>query len=304
MEKHWVENEAALTGRAELTGFESRIRHQHGSDVYTMVYTAPLIDGAGNHSGWMSSVVDITAQKAAEEQARLHIAKMQRSSRLASMGEMASTLAHELSQPLMALVSYSGAANAYAERGHNELLRETLHEISAQTQRAAEIVSRTRAFVKQHTPGFDDCVVNELVTNMMALLRPEIRQQKARIVTQLMEGLPTIKADKILLEQVVLNLVFNALQAMQDKFPIDKVVRIETGLHGANIYIRVSDNGPGISPEVAANLFEPFFTTKPEGLGLGLNICRTTVEAHRGRLVFENGANGGAVFTVYLAVPT
>ena len=304
MEKHWLENEAALTGRAELTGFESRIRHQNGSDVYTMVYTAPLIDGSGNHSGWMSSVVDITAQKAAEEQARVHIAKMQRSSRLASMGEMASTLAHELSQPLMALVSYSGAADAYAERGHIELLRETLHEISSQTQRAAEIVSRTRGFVKQHTPGFADCVVNELVTNMLALLRPEIRQQKGRIVTQLTEGLPTIKADKILLEQVVLNLVFNALQAMQDKFPADKVVRIGTGLHEGMIYIRVSDNGPGISPEVAANLFEPFFTTKPEGLGLGLNICRTTVEAHRGRLVFENGANGGAVFTVYLAVPT
>lgn len=301
MEKHWLENEAALTGRAELTGFESRIQHRNGNDVYTMVYTAPLIDGSGNHSGWMSSVVDITSQKAAEEQARTQISRMQRSSRLASMGEMASTLAHELSQPLMALVSYSGAADAYAERGHTELLRETLNEISVQTQRAAEIVSRTRGFVKQHTPGFADCVVNDLVTNMLALLRSEIRHQKGRIVTKLMEGLPTIKADKILLEQVVLNLVFNALQAMQDKSPADKVVHIETGLSDGMIYIRVTDNGPGISSDVAANLFQPFFTTKPEGLGLGLNICRTTVEAHRGRLVFENRPGGGAIFTVYLA---
>jgi len=304
MEKHWQENEAALTGRAELNGFESRIRHRDGHDVYTMVYTAPLIDASGKHSGWMSSVVDITAQKAAEEQARVQAAKMQRTGRMASMGEMASTLAHELSQPLMALVSFSGAANAFAERGHKELLLETLSEISAQAQRAADIVARIRGFVKQHTPGFDDCVVNELVSNMLALLRPEIRHQKARIVTRLAEGLPTIKADRVLLEQVVLNLVFNAIQAMQDKYPSDKVVYIDTGSRDGMIFIRVSDNGPGISAAVAENLFEPFFTTKPEGLGLGLNICRTTVEAHRGRLEFENGAQGGAVFTVYLPVNT
>lgn len=304
MEKHWQENEAALTGRAELTGFESRIRHRDGRDVYTMVYTAPLIDAAGVHTGWMSSMVDITAQKAAEELARVQAARMQRTSRLASMGELASTLAHELSQPLMALVNYSGAASAFAERGHQELLHETLQEISAQTQRASEIVGRIRGFVKQHTPGFDQCAVNELVTNMLALLRPEIRHQKVRVITRLAEGLPVIKADRVLLEQVVLNLVINAMQAMQDKFPVDKVISIDMGRDDGMVFIRVSDNGPGILPEVAANLFQAFFTTKPEGLGLGLNICRTTVEAHRGRLEFENRSGGGAAFTVFLPIPT
>jgi two-component system, LuxR family, sensor histidine kinase DctS len=304
MEKHWLENEAALTGRAELTGFESRIRHRDGRDVYTMVYTAPLIDALGVHTGWMSSVVDITAQKAAEELARVQADGMQRTSRLASMGEMASTLAHELNQPLMALVNYSGAASAFSERGHKDLLHETLQEIRAQTQRAAEIVSRIRGFVKQHTPGFDNCGVNELVTNMLALLRPEIRHQKMRVMTRLAEGLPVIKADRVLLEQVVLNLVINAMQAMQDRVPVDKVIHIDTGLENSMIFVRVSDNGPGISLEVAANLFQPFFTTKPEGLGLGLNICRTTVEAHRGRLEFENRPTGGAAFTVYLPLST
>jgi len=103
-----------------------------------------------------------------------------------------------------------------------------------------------------------------------------------------------------LLEQVLLNLVVNAVQAMQDKYPADKVVDIETGLSDGFLFIRVADRGPGISEDVAKQLFAPFFTTKPEGLGLGLNICRTTVEAHRGKLFFDNRPNGGAVFTVLL----
>ena len=300
LEKHWQYFEAVLSGQNTMNGFESRIRHRDGHDVYTMFYSAPLIDGTGKHSGWMSSVVDITDQKRAEEQQRMQAAKMQRSGRLATMGEMASTLAHELSQPLMALGSFAGAARAYAERGHRELLNETLGDISAQAQRAAEIVGRIRGFVRQQTPGFQDCTVNEVVNNVLALMRPEIRHQQARVITQLDTKLPTIQADRVLLEQVVLNLVLNALQAMQDKYPVDKIVRVQTGAQDDMVFIRVSDRGPGIAQPVVEQLFEPFFTTKPDGLGLGLNICRTSVESHRGRLEFENGPNGGAVFTVYL----
>ena len=300
MEKHWQDNDAVLSGKTTMSGFESRIRHRDGHDVFTMVYSAPLIDGGGKHSGWMSSVVDITEQKRAEELQRVQAAKMQRSGRLATLGEMASTLAHELSQPLMALGSFAGAARAYAERGHRELLNETLDDISAQTQRAAEIVSRIRGFVRQQTTGFQDCTVNEVVNNVLALMRPEIRHQQARVITQLDAHLPAIQADRVLLEQVVLNLVLNAMQAMQDKYPVDKIVRVQTGAQDGMVFIRVSDRGPGIAQPVVAQLFEPFFTTKPEGLGLGLNICRTSVESHRGRLEFENAPQGGAVFTVYL----
>ncbi len=300
LDKHWQYFEAVLSGQNTMDGFDSRIRHRDGHDVYTMFYSAPLIDGTGKHSGWMSSVVDITDQKRAEEQQRVQVAKMQRSGRLATMGEMASTLAHELSQPLMALGSFAGAARAYAERGHRELLRETLDDISAQAQRAAEIVGRIRGFVRQQTAGFQDCTVNEVVNNVLALMRPEIRHQQARVITQLDAHLPAIQADRVMLEQVVLNLVLNALQAMQDKYPVDKIVRVQTGAQDDMVFIRVSDHGPGIAQPVVAQLFEPFFTTKPEGLGLGLNICRTSVESHRGRLEFENAPQGGAVFTVYL----
>ena len=310
LEKHWHDSDVVLSGKAALTGFESRIRHRDGRDVYTMVYTAPLIDAQGQHNGWMSSVVDITAQKQAEEQQRQQAANMQRTGRLASMGEMASTLAHELSQPLMAMVSFSGAARAYAERGHQDLLVETLGDITSQAQRAADIVARIRGFVKQQTPGFHACALDDVVANVLGLLRPEIRQQGARVLTRLAPGLPAIQADRLLLEQVVLNLVVNALQAMADKAPADKVVTLETGwvdepLAGQDagmLFLRVSDHGPGIAPQAQAHLFEPFFTTRAEGLGLGLNICRTTIEAHRGTLTFANLAQGGAVFSVHLPV--
>ena len=154
--------------------------------------------------------------------------------------------------------------------------------------------------MRLQTSGFQDCTVNAVVTHVLALLRPEIRQQQVRVTTHLHEHLPTLQADRLLLEQVVLNLVLNALQAMQASAPPDKLVQVDTGADNGMVFIRVSDSGPGIAPAVQAQLFEPFFTTKPEGLGLGLNICRTTVEAHRGRLLFENRAEGGAVFTVYL----
>ena len=300
MEKHWQDNAAVLSGQTQLHGFESRIRHRDGHDVTTMIYSAALIDGSGKHSGWMSSVLDISEQKRAEEQQRLQAASMQRTSRLATLGELASTLAHELGQPLMALVSFSGAAQTFAEREQRAPLLEALGDIRKQAQRAADIVGRIRGFVRLQTSGFEDCTVNAVVANVLALLRPEIRQQQARVQTQLGEHLPAIKADRLLLEQVVLNLLLNALQAMQGMAAADKRVQIATGLQGGMVFIRVTDNGPGIAPTALSQLFEPFFTTKPEGLGLGLNICRTTVEAHRGRLVAENGTDGGAVFTVYL----
>ena len=301
-EKHWHDNDLALKGQAAPTGYESRFRHALGHDIFVMVYTAPLIDAIGKHSGWMSSMVDITIQKKAEEAQRNQSTQMQSSARLAIVGEMASTLAHELGNPLMAITSDASTARVCAERGQRELLFEALGNITTQAQRAAEIVRRIRGFVRQNTPGFQDCSVNALVNNVMSLLRPELRHQRAKALVRLTEDLPVIQADPLLLEQVILNLVVNAAQAMHDKLPRDKVVVVETGAVENAVFVRISDQGPGISADVAQQLFTPFFTTKPEGLGLGLNICRTIVESHQGRLIFNNRPDGGAAFTVYLPV--
>ena len=302
MERHWADNHAALSGRAALIGSESRIRHRDGHDVFTMIYTAPLVDAEGTHKGWLNSMVDITAQKRAEEQQRLHVEQMQRTGRLASLGEMASTLAHEINQPLMAMASFASAARIYCEQNKPALLIENLDAIKTQALRARGIIDRIRMTAKQQTPGLQPCDLQEVVGNVLALLRFDLRQRKARVVTHYAGHLPSVNADRVLLEQVVMNLVVNALQAMQSTPTQRRIVDIRVGYDSTQVFIRVADNGTGIEPETASQLFQAFFTTKPDGLGLGLKICRTILEGHGGRLEFENDPHGGAVFTVYLPI--
>ncbi len=300
LERHWQDNDASLSGRAALTGFESRILHKSGREVHTRVYTAPLIDAAGQHSGWMSSVVDISEQKSSEASQRLHAKQLQHSARLASLGEMASTLAHELNQPLMALSSFASAAQAFADQGKHGLLVDSLNEIKAQAQRSGEIVRRIRSLAQLQTRGLETCSLNQIIDNILVLLQAEIRTHGARVVKRQQGGLALVAGDQVLLEQVMLNLVMNSLQAMQET-PIEvRLVEIETVQNSTAVFVRVADRGTGISAEVSEHIFEPFFTTKPDGLGLGMNICRTIVESHRGRLSFENRPVGGTVFTIEL----
>ena len=300
LDKHWADNNAAMSGMAALNGFESRIRHREGREVFTMVYTAPLIDGVGRHTGWMSSVVDITEQKRAEAKQRMQEQQLQHQQRRTILGEMATTLAHELNQPLMAISTYASLAKDYVDLGNRELLKGSLDDVQAQAQRVGEILKRIRFPLQPRTDGIADCAINQLVVSVLALLRPEIVAQGARVEMHLQPDLPMVMGDRVLLEQVLLNLILNSLQAMRETPIGRKLVEIDTELIDGRVTVRVADRGPGISPEVAARLFEPFFTTKTDGFGLGLNICRTIVESHRGRLTFANGIDGGAVFTLTL----
>ncbi|QRF56787.1 PAS domain S-box protein [Variovorax paradoxus] len=302
--RHWHHYDAMMSGQPALSGFESRLRHRDGREVITMVYTAPLIDADGGHAGWMSSVVDITEQKRAEQRQRQNDEQLQHAQRLASLGEMASTLAHELNQPLMALSSFAGAAKAFAEQGNQALLASSLDETMAQARRSAEIVRRIRGFVRQRTAGTEDCAVSALAANALALLQGEMRQRQSRAEVRIPATLPPVRGDRVLLEQVLLNLLSNSLQAMQATPPEQRVVEIEAEVVEGRMEIRVLDRGTGIDDALAEQVFAPFFTTKPGGLGLGLNICRTIVEAHRGRLVFDHRPGGGTVFTLVLEIPS
>jgi PAS domain S-box-containing protein len=299
---HWRQYDAMMSGEPAHAGFESRLRHRDGHEVITMVYTAALIDADGKHSGWMSSVVDITEQKRAELRQRQNDEQLQHAQRLASLGEMASTLAHELNQPLMALSNFASAAKAFAEQGNQSLLVSSLDETMAQAQRSAEIVRRIRGFVRQRTAGTEDCAVAALVSNALALLQGEMRMRQARAEVRIPAGLPEVRGDRVLLEQVLLNLLSNSLHAMQATPPEQRLVEIEAEMQEGRMHIRVADCGPGIDAALAEQVFAPFFTTKTGGLGLGLNICRTIVEAHRGRLSFANRADGGTVFTLELEI--
>jgi PAS domain S-box-containing protein len=308
LEKQARESDDALQGRAAPHGFESRIRHKDGHDVITMVYAAPLVDAAGVHRGWMSSVVDITAQKQAEARQREQDLRLQRSARLASVGEMASTLAHELNQPLMALSNFAVAARALAAHGSPEILAHALDEIVGQSRRASEIVKRVRAFINPQRAQYQSLAMESLVTHAASLLKPELQRHGASLRLLLEDGGATVRGDRVLLEQVLVNLVQNALQAMQDQAhqpagtPAHRVIELSCRRAGAVLRIGVADRGPGIAPDQLEQVFAPFFTTKRDGLGLGLNICRTIVEAHGGFIDVENRAGGGAIFTFTLPI--
>ena len=296
------DREASTLAEAQPYGFESRIRHRDGHDVITRVYTAPLIDAQGQNQGWMSSVVDITAQKQAEDRQHEQERQLQRSARLASVGEMASTLAHELNQPLMALSNFALAARTIASQAQMDVLVSALDDMVEQSQRASEIVQRVRGFINPRRGSYEACDVHAVIAHSLALLRSELERQSVTVVQRLSGALPPVRGNRVLLEQVLINLLQNAVQAMHAVPAAQRVIDIETVLLEHAVSIRVGDTGPGVPEAVLGQVFTPFFSTKPEGLGLGLNICRTIVEAHGGHLTVVNRPGGGAVFTFTLAV--
>ncbi|TFV90145.1 PAS domain S-box protein [Oxalobacteraceae bacterium OM1] len=300
LEKQARESDDALQGRAAPHGFESRIRHKDGHDVITMVYTAPLVDAQGVRRGWMSSVVDITAQKQAEARQRDQELRLQRSARLASVGEMASTLAHELNQPLMALSNFAVAARALATCGSSDMLAGTLDEIVGQSKRASEIVKRVRAFINPQRAHYESLRMQSVMTHAETLLKPELQRHGVALRLSLEDTTAQVRGDRILLEQVLANLIHNALHAMHDQPRHRRNIELTCRRIGQDLRVTVADQGPGIPGEQLEQVFVPFFTTKHDGLGLGLNICRTIVEAHGGCITVENRTGGGAAFSFTL----
>lgn len=302
MEATQALHDRILAGEGPARGFEIRFKRRNGEVFFALVHEAPLIDADGHQTGWMSSVVDITEQKRAEERARQQQERLQAAARLIAMGEMASSLAHELNQPLAAITSYnSGCLNLLATSGsHQDDIRQALIKSTEQAQRAGRIIRRIYEFVRRAEPKSEPCEPALLLEEVLGLVEPDARRQGVRIVHQVQPGLPTLLGDRVLLSQVLLNLVRNGMDAMRDIPPSDRLLTLTIGLSDSQIHLQVGDRGHGITPETAAHLFEPFFTTKAEGMGMGLNICRSVVEGHKGRLWYEPNPDGGSIFHVLL----
>jgi len=302
IEKHWHNNQQLLNGRSAPHGFESRIRNRDGENLFIMVYTAPLIDSNGIQQGWMSSIVDITVQKSIKDHHQEQERKLQRSARLASLGEMASTLAHELNQPLMAISNFALAARALTNAEVPPMLSMALHEIVEQSKRASEIVKRVRSLINPRQRAYEIISIQSVIVDALAMLQHEIQQTQTLVTTDIEMDLPATRGDRVLLQQVLINLCQNAMQAMDDLPFGRRCLSIRAAQIERAIQISVSDSGSGIPNELSEQVFTSFFTTKTEGLGLGLNICRTIIEAHGGRIFVENNKNGGAVFSFTLPI--
>jgi two-component system, LuxR family, sensor kinase FixL len=255
----------------------------------------------GAPSGWLVSGADCTERQRREENAALAQERLTRVARLASMGEMASGVAHELNQPLTAITTYARACERYLAMAEPDMaeITDAVREIGAEGLRAGRIIDRLRQLVRNDEPTEMVLLdINTVVEDLHALLLSEARMFEARLEFSLAPGLPKIRGDAAQIQQVILNLVRNAFEALLGQPPANREVRLLTSLTEAGeMELLVSDNGPGFPQEIRARLFHPFATTKRSGTGLGLAMCRTIVHALGGTIgTRPDSPQGAGVF--------
>ncbi|WP_326535585.1 two-component system sensor histidine kinase NtrB [Pseudorhodoferax sp.] len=288
-------------------GFESVFQHKDGTRFPVLIIEAPLINAQGVQTGWMSAFLDISEQRRVEEQSRASQERLQATARLATVGEMASLLSHELNQPLAAISSYAtGALNmlAYAPAAAGDM-EMAMRRIAEQAERAGRVIKSVHDFVRRREDAYEAVAPQALLDAIWPLVSLQARKLAVRVLIEVAPALPRVHCDRTMVEQVLLNLARNGMQAM-DGTPVaerELVLRVApagaregaTRPHGW-LEFSVADCGAGIAPEVAQRLFTPFFTTKAEGMGLGLSLCRTVVEQHGGSMVYEARQPRGTVF--------
>jgi two-component system sensor histidine kinase DctS len=296
---------ASTPGKHSREAFETTFVRKSGERFPAMVFEAPLLDSAARHTGWMSAVLDLSAQRRVEELARQQQERLQATARLATAGEMASLLSHELNQPLSAIAAYAtGSLNmmdAQADGAAPEpelwpMLHEAARRIAEQAERAGRVIKSVHDFVRRREHAREAVAADLLIDAVLPLVRLQARKSDTRIELELDAPAPKVVCDRAMVEQVLLNLTRNGIQAMQGGASAPEPVltlRVRQ-THPQWVQVSISDRGPGVGPEVERQLFTPFFTTRSDGMGLGLSVCRTIVEQHGGALDFANlrDANG------------
>jgi len=257
---------------------------------------------------------DVTARRVALDRQRRQDEKLAHTSRLVTMGEMASSLAHEMNQPLAAISNYvSGLTARVRDRAlkgqslDREELLDALAKTGRQAERAGEVIRRIRAFVRRSEPAREACNALTIVADAVGLAQIDATRHRVQLLIDVPESLPKLWADPILIEQVLLNLMKNAIEAMlasptESGAPRARTLGVSACRFEHQVEFAVSDTGPGLSRELHDRLFEPFYTTKAEGMGMGLNICRTIIEFHEGRLWIDTASPTGCVFRFTLPI--
>ena len=310
-------------GMPPREGFESVYMRKNGTRFPVLIFEAPLLNAQRVQTGWMSAFIDVSEQRRVEELSRASQERLQASARLATVGEMASLLSHELTQPLAAIASYAtGSLNLLDGEPHGAPaeLAMALRRIGEQAERAGQVIRSVHDFVRRRDRTREAVSPRALIDAVLPLVQLQARKLGVRIDIVLERDLPQVLCDRTLVEQVLLNLARNAMQAMDVPGIHERVLLIRAARGGGSnsssvdsagearrwLEFSVADIGSGISDEVAKRLFTPFFTTRSDGMGLGLSLCRTVVEQHGGALLFEPNRPHGTVFrfTLLAAVPT
>jgi len=300
-------------------GFESVFVRQDGSRFPVLIFEAPLINAIGKQTGWMSAFLDVSEQRRVEEMSRTSQERLQATARLATVGEMASLLSHELNQPLAAISSYAtGSLNliaqhqAMAEQQSPTTLTDlhmALKRIAEQAGRAGKVINSVHDFVRRRDQDREPVSPRSIIDAVLPLVQLQARKLNVRLEVLLDDKLAHVVCDRTMVEQVLLNLARNGMQAMDHPSCLHRTLKLHVKRAASNsaqgwVEFDVIDLGVGISEDVSKQLFTPFFTTKSEGMGLGLSLCRTVVEQHGGHLEFEPFMPKGTLFRFTLPTQT
>jgi PAS domain S-box-containing protein len=296
--------ELIQTVSREKTEFEAdyRIVHLDGPVRDIHVVGHPVLSTSGHLVEFVGTVIDVTERRRAEqERARLRQleADLAHINRVSTLGEMIASLAHEVKQPIAAARNNARAALNFLDRSPPDLreVREAVDCIMGDADRAADIVERIRDHIKKAPPRKDRVDLNEAINEVIVLARSAITKNGVSVQTRLTEGSLPVQVDRVQVQQVVLNLILNAVEAMASVEAGARELLISTKQNETNdIVVAVSDSGPGIDPKNLDRVFEAFYTTKSSGVGMGLSICRSIIEAHGGRLWADANKPRGAVF--------
>jgi C4-dicarboxylate-specific signal transduction histidine kinase len=290
--------EKALAASRELD-IEYRTLSQDGEVRWIAIRGRPDID---DHRRWLGIVLDITDRKQAQRQAAQDRNALQHLARVSMLGQMSASIAHQLNQPLTAILANAEAAQQMLRQEPVDLdeVKQICDDIVSQDHRAADVIRRLGALFKRGEMQIQRVDLNALLSEALDLLHTNLRTDRIAVTTQLAEGLSSVDGDKVQLQQVLLNLIMNAADAMRGAPIVMRRLVIGTEASAAEIRLRVTDNGPGIAPEDLKNIFEPFWSGKSAGMGIGLSICQSIVVAHHGTLTAANNPDGGATFVVVL----
>jgi C4-dicarboxylate-specific signal transduction histidine kinase len=286
-------DEVKLTGT--LRPFEKEYFRKDGSRVPVLVGVARF-EETGNQA--VAFVIDLTERKRAE-------AELAHANRVSTMGQLAASIAHEVNQPIAALLLNAETAVRWLARQppNLEMARPLIDRIIHDGKRTADIVSRIRDFSKKAQARKGDLEINDAILEIMTLTRAATSDNSVLVTMQLSEGLPHILGDRVQLQQVILNLIMNAIEAMSEVKEGSRELLISTSeVKSGSVLVAVSDTGPGLSQTSPERIFEAFYTTKSSGLGMGLSICRSIVEAHGGQLWATPNDPHGAVFCMMLPI--
>ena len=294
--------DAAIDARSGFA-FDFRIMLPDASVKHLFGIGRPVTGEAGDIQEFVGTTMDVSDRKLAEEALRDANNDLARAARLATMGELTTVIAHEVSQPLMAIVTNADACLTWLTRPVPDLdeARQAAERIVRNGHRAGGIIKSIHAMARKSEPEAATFDMNGAIEEVLGLLQSEFRRQNITLETDLGSGLEDVVADRVQLQQVILNLVMNGIEATSEVAPGTRTLRISSRRHAAaDLLVTVADTGKGLDPVKQDRIFDAFFTTKSQGLGMGLAICRSIVEAHGGELSVSPRAPHGCIFQVTL----